>query len=319
MDADFKDDLIWVEKYRPTTVNECILPDRIKKTFLEFITKGTMPNLMLSGSAGTGKTTIARALCEDMNYEYMLLNASKERGIDMIRNTIQQVASTISLEGKNKAIILDEADGLTLEAQQAIKAAFEEHSRIKFILTCNTKNKLAKPIHSRTSVIEFKILDSEKELMMIKMLKRTMEILKKENITFDQKVVGQIVKRYYPDNRKILQVLQTHGSSGNINESLLETKKGADVSVLLAAVKDRDLGACRQWIANNKDEDPSILFDEIYNVFSKQVAVSDDNPDNILNLIDAVAECNYRANFAANQEVNVMALVAKMMRLEFKS
>src|ERR1035437_4254696 len=138
IDGEFRDDLSWVEKYRPDTVKDCILPDRIKNTFLEFVKKGDIPNLMLSGPAGTGKTTIARELCNDMNYEYMLLNASKERGIDAIRNVIQQVSSTISLEGKNKAIILDEADGLTIDAQAAIKASFEEHKRVRFILTCNT-------------------------------------------------------------------------------------------------------------------------------------------------------------------------------------
>jgi len=187
------EEFVWAEKYRPKTVNECILPDRIKKTFLSMVAKKNIPNLMLSGGSGTGKTTAARALCAEIGYEVMFINASKNRGIDMIRSDIADVAGTISFEGKPKAIILDEADGLTFDAQQAIRASIEEYSKTRFILTCNNKNKLLKPIHSRTDNIDFKILDSEKMDVMSKFLERIFEILKLENVTFDKKVVGKVV------------------------------------------------------------------------------------------------------------------------------
>ena len=311
-------ELIWADAYRPNTVADCILPDRIKKTFLDFVSKKNMPNLMLSGSSGTGKTTIARALCNDMGYESVIINASRERGIDMIRYTIKEVAGTISFEGKPKAIILDEVDGLGSEAQQALRGSIEEYPRTRFIMTCNNKNKLHKAIHSRTDNIDFKILDVEKQDMMLKFLMRIFDILKKENVAFDKKVVTQVVKKYYPDNRKILNVLQTYSASGTIDENLLSNLKGSDVEVLLHSVKEKDLRACRQWIADNVDSDIGIMMEEIYEVFSKAVVLTDDNPNNVLGMIQAIGTCNRGQYFAASQAVNLMEMVGSLIGLEYK-
>ena len=314
MEEDFQDDLLWVEKYRPQTVAECILPDRIKKQFLDFVKQGNMPNLLLSGTAGTGKTTIARALCNDMDYECLLINASKDRNLALI-DKISQVASTISLEGRQKAIILDEADGLNPQsAQPALRAAIEEYSHIRFILTCNYRNRLIEPIHSRCNGIDFAILPSEKEAMMLKFLVRTFEILAKEKVTFDKKVVGQLVKKFYPDNRKILGALQGYSAGGTIDAGLLTHAEGATIDNLLKFVKDKDLGACRQWVADNADIDTSTLFSDIYNKFYYEVS-----PDGVLNMIQAVADYQYKSAFAANQEINTMGLIAALMsNVEFK-
>lgn len=318
-DEEFQDDLLWVEKYRPKTVSECILPKRIKNSFLEIVKQKNMPNLLLAGTAGTGKTSIARALCNDMDYEYIIVNASKDRNLSLI-DKIAQVASTISLEGKNKAIILDEADGLNPQsAQPALRAAMEEYSHVRFILTCNYKNRLIEPIHSRTSVVDFNIMNSEKEEMMMQLLLRLFEILTLEKVKFDKKVVGQLVKKHYPDNRKILNSLQRYSAGGVIDAGLLTHAEGTSIEALLKAVKERDLGACRQWAADNADIDTATLFSDIYNKFYYEVKVTDDNPANVLNLIQMVADYQYKSAFAANQEINTMGLIASMMaQLEFK-
>lgn len=319
MNQDFQDDLLWVEKYRPQTVKDCILPARIKKSFLDIVKQGNMPNLILSGSAGTGKTTIARALCNDMNYEYILINASKDRNLALI-DKIAQIASTISLEGKKKAIILDEADGLNPQnAQPALRASMEENSHIRFILTCNYKNRILEPIHSRASIVDFNLLATEKEEMRLTLLRRIIEILGKEGVTFDMKVVAEVVKKYHPDNRKILNTLQRYSAGKVIDAGLLETMNKASISVLIKAVRERDLGACRQWVTDNADVDTGSLFTDIYEAFYHEVLVTEDNPNNILDLIQLVADYQHKAVVAINPEINTMAMIAGLLKLEFKA
>ena len=308
------DDLLWVSKYRPKMVNDCILPNRIKKPFLEFVKQKSMPNLLLSGSAGTGKTSISKALCNDMGYEHYLINASRERNIDMVRDTIHQISSTISIDGKPKAIILDEADYLNPIAQGALRGAIEEFSHVRFILTCNYKNRLIEPLHSRTSVIEFNILSSEKEDMLIKFLLRILQILKIENIKFDKKSVATIVKKLYPDFRKTLNSLQRYSAGGVIDSGIVSHIEGSNIEELLKFIKDKDLGACRQWVSNNADVDVGTLFTDMYNKFYNEI-----HPDHILNMIQLIADYQYKSNFAASQEINTMALIASIMgTLKFK-
>ena len=312
------DDLVWAEKYRPKTVADCILPDRIKNMFLGFITQGKLPNLMLYGSAGTGKTSIARALCDNMDLESFVINASRDGRIDDIRNRITEIATTISFEGKQKCIILDEADGLSAAAQNALKAVIEEYSHTRFIFTCNTPNKIIKPIHSRTQGIDFKILETEKQALMLQIMLRMFDILKGENVAFDKTAVAQIVKKFYPDNRKILNVLQGAAANGKIDESVLATLKNAEIEVLLAAVKEKDLRACRQWITNNADVDMAVMLEELYEIFSKAVVLTEDNPDNILNLIEAVGICNMDSSWAPSSQITMLRLVGKLFSLQYK-
>lgn len=315
MSDEKQDDLLWVEKYRPKTVNECILPDRIKQIFLNFVSSGNLPNLLLSGGPGIGKTTIARALCNDMGYEYILINASDERNIDTVRGVIRQFSSTMSLEGKPKAIILDEADGLNPNsAQPALRAAIEEFSHMRFILTCNTKNKLIPAIHSRTSTVEFNLQADEKESMKLKFLMRVFDILKKENIKFDQKVVGQIIKKFYPDNRRILNDLQKYSAGGEIDSGILVNTKASDLDALVKAMKEKSMSACRQWVANNVDTDPVVLFREIYDKMLEEVNVS-----SIPGMVLVIADYQYKSAFVADQEINTMALVMSLLgSVEFK-
>jgi DNA polymerase III delta prime subunit len=310
------DKLIWVEKYRPKTIEECILPNSIKNQFKGFIESGDFPNLLFTGTAGTGKTTSALALCNELNYETVVVNASDERNIDLVRNKIKTFASQSSLEGKRKAIILDEADGLNKQsAQPALRAAIEEYKRVKFILTANYKNKLIDPIHSRTSVIAFNVQHKEKETLSVKFLKRCFEILEQENIEYDKSVVGAVVKQYFPDNRRILNELQRYSKGNNkIDKGLLSVMDACDVSDLLSACKNKKINDIRQWVVNNIDIDAEVLFREVYDQFYTEVA-----PSSLPELIILIAKYMDQISTVADQEINVMAFLMEVIGLiEFK-
>ena len=309
------DELVWTEKYRPKKVEDCILPDRIKSNFLEFVKSGNFPNLLLTGTAGTGKTSIAKALCNELGYEYIIINASDERNIDVVRTRIRNFASVQSFSGAKKAIILDEADGLSAITQPALRAAMEEFHFVKFILTCNYKNKLIDPIHSRTSAIEFNIQKEEKLKMTATFLKRCFEILEAEGIEYDKMVVATVVKKYYPDNRKILNDLQRYSVGGKIDTGMLSSAvQGADVKQLVSYIKEKNFRDCRQWVANNSDTDTSIIFRGIYDEMYNEV-----KPESVPALVMILAQYQYWATMVADQEINTMALISEMMNgLEFK-
>ena len=316
-DADFdeiRDDLIWVEKYRPKTVDDCILPERLKSDFKNFVKNKKFPNLLLTGGPGTGKTTIAKAMCKDLGYSVRLINASDERNLEVVRTTIKEFASTTSLSGNKKAIILDEADGLTPDTQSALRAAMEQYSNVAFILTCNYKNKLIPAIRSRTTSIEFNILKEEKKDMMLVFLKRVFEILQQENVEFDKKVVAEIVKKFYPDNRRILNDLQRYSSSGKIDIGVLTHIQNNSISGFVGAVKELDFGALRQWIANNSDIDPSLFFREVYDTMYPIVS-----PSTIGNLVMITSDYQYKAVIVPDQEINMAAYGTELMnQLQFE-
>lgn len=315
MDYDFNDDLAWVDKYRPRTIQDCILPERIKKNFLDFVKGGKFPNLLLSGGAGVGKTSIAKALLNDMDYEVILVNASSTRGIETVRTTITEFASTVSLEGKHKAIIFDEADGFTRDAQDALRGTMEEFSNIRFILTCNFKNKLNAAVQSRTSMIDFSMTEEEKSQMKLTFLKRLFEILDLEKVTYDRKAVGSVVKRFYPDNRKILNDLQRLASSGKIDELSVKNSQAANIEQLIEIVKHKDVGRARAWVANNADMDVPRLYRDIYDNFYN-VIEDNSKPQMILYL----GQYQAYAAVVADQEINTMALVCELIgSMEFKS
>lgn len=311
--------LAWVDEYAPETVEQCILPARIKKTFSEFVKQKSFPNLLLVGGAGTGKTSIAKALCKDLDLEDTLINASKDRNLSLI-GRLETICGSESLSDRPKVIILDEADGLNPQsAQPALRGLIEQFPFVRFILTANYKNRILEPIQSRMATVEFNILESEREDMMLQLIMRLFDILKNENVKFDRKVVAELVKKFYPDNRRIINSLERYSAGGVIDQGLLSHLENANIDVLVPAVKDKDLGACRKWMANNTDMDPALFFEEVYNKFYNEVKPETENGGlPILDFIELVARYQDMSTRVANQEINNMGLIAGMMRLEYK-
>lgn len=302
-------DFLYVEKYRPNTIDQCILPDSIKKVFLTLREKGEIINLLLSGGAGTGKTSVARALCNELGCDYIIINGSETRGIDMVRQQVGSFASTMSTNGKVKVVILDEADYITPEAQAALRNLIESFSSsCRFILTCNFKHKIIEPLHSRCSVVDFTIDRQEQPKLMVEFAKRTFTILDNENVEYTKEVVLEVIKRYYPDNRRVLNELQRYANvSGNIDTGILSVVDSSKVKTLVNFLKLKDFKSCRQWIADNPDS--SVLFNELYTNISDLVA-----PESIPNLILIMGEYQHRAAFVASQEINMAAFVVETMK-----
>lgn len=309
------EELVWTEKYRPKTVDECILPARLKKPFKAFVKNRSFPNLLLSGSAGTGKTTIAKALCNELDYDYILINASDERNIDVVRGRIKSFASQTSFEGKSKAIILDESDGLNpSSAQPALRAAMEEFHTVKFILTCNYKNKIIQPIQSRASLVSFNIKAEERLDCAAQLLKRVFEILQEENIQFDKAAVGALVKKFYPDNRRILNELQAYSQTGSIDSGIVAATSRLNTDDLVTNFKSKNFAGLRKWVVDNIDTDPEFMFADIYEGLYHAIT-----PECVPQLIITLADYQYKSAFAANQEINMMGLMAEILRdVEFR-
>jgi DNA polymerase III delta prime subunit len=302
-------DFLYVEKYRPKTVEECVLPDSIKRVFLTLRDKGEIINLLLSGGAGTGKTSIARALCNELDCDYIIINGSESRGIDMVRQQVTSFASTMSTNGKVKVVILDEADYITPEAQAALRNLIESFSSsCRFILTCNFKAKIIQPLHSRCSVIDFTIEKAELPKLQAEFAKRVLSILRSENIGFNTDVVLEIIKRYFPDNRRVLNELQRYANiSGSIDTGILSVVDSSKIKNFISFIKKKDFKSCRQWVADNPD--PDILFNELYDNISQLV-----EPQSIPELILIMGEYQHRAAFVASQEINLAAFVVETMK-----
>jgi DNA polymerase III delta prime subunit len=303
-----REQFLWVERYRPRKVSDCILPKQLLSTFQEFVDQDNIPNMLLSGTAGTGKTTIARALCEELGCDYMIINGSEESGIDVLRTKIKDFASTVSLSGKIKVVILDEADYLNPNSTQpALRGFIEEFSRnCRFIFTCNFKNRIIAPLHSRTTVIEFKINKEDKPQVAAKFFKRVTEILKNEEITFDQKVIAEIINKHFPDYRRILNELQRYGSSGNIDVGILNNIGDANMKELLAALREKDFKKMRTWVVNNLDNDPGVLFRKLYDSLLTEV-------HQVPQLVLLLADYQYKAAFVADAEINLVACLTEIM------
>lgn len=308
-----REQFIWVEKYRPRTIEDCILPDHQKETFRQILAKGEMPNMLLAGGAGMGKTTIARALCEEMQCEYIVINGSSDNGIDVLRNSIKNFASTVSFEGKKKVIILDEADYLTTNMQAGLRAFIEEFSaNCRFVFTCNFKNKIIAPLHSRTTVIEFKLAKTEKQQVAAAFFKRATEILRLEGIEFDPKVVAKLIEKYFPDYRRILNEMQRYSVSGRIDEGALSQLQDVNLKDLIDALKEKDFKKMRTWVANNIDSDPQTLFRKLYDGLDDQVK-------QVPQLVILLADYQYKAAFVADHELNLVACLTEIMAsVEFK-
>jgi DNA polymerase III delta prime subunit len=307
--------LLWVEKYRPKKVEDCILPDAIKSTFQEYVNKKEIPNLLLSGSAGVGKTTIAKALCQEIDCDYIVINGSDESGIDVLRNKIKNYASSVSLSGGRKVIIIDEADYLNPNSTQpALRGAIEEYSsNCSFIFTCNFKNRIIDPIHSRCSVVDFKI-NGNKAKMAAQFFKRVEWILEQEKITYDKQVVAAVITKYFPDNRRILNELQRYAAGGTIDKGILTNISDVQLDSLVKALKDKDFTSARKWVTNNLDNDPSRIYRQLYDTFYEQLK-SNSVPQLVLHL----AKYQYQSAFVADHEINMMACLTEIMvDCEFK-
>ena len=307
---------LWVEKYRPKTVDDCILPSELKKSFSEFVKDKHIPNLILSGSAGTGKTTIAKAMVEEIGSTWMLINGSEESGIDVLRTKIKNFASTVSLEGGRKYIILDEADYLNPQSTQpALRGFMEEfHKNCGFILTCNYKNRLIEPLQSRCSNIDFTIRNGERVKLAESFFKRVQDILGQEQIKFEPKAIAELINKYFPDWRRCLNELQRYSTSGQIDAGILVNLSSENIKELVSFMKAKEFTNVRKWIVNNLDNDPSRIFRTIYNSLY-------DNLDHstIQHAVVIIADYQYKSAFVADQEINMLACMTELMsQVKFK-
>lgn len=310
-----KDHFLWVEKYRPQTIEDCILPEATKATFKEFLKKGEVPNLLLCGTAGTGKTTVARALCEELGCDYIVINGSDEgRQIDTLRTKIKSFASAISFESKTKVVIIDEADYLNRESvQPALRAFIETFSEnCRFIFTCNYKQKIIAPLHSRTTVIEFKVDKKDQPALASKFMKRMQFVLEAEGITYKDKVLAELLMKHIPDYRRVLNEMQRYSSSGTIDEGILSNISDINTKDLITSLKDKDWKKMRQWVANNVDTDPQGIFRYIYDSLLPEIKT-------VPQMVLLIADYQYKAAFVADQEINLTACLTEIMAsIQFK-
>lgn len=305
------EDFVWVEKYRPQTIEDTILPKETKKIFKEFIAQNNVPNLLLTGTQGTGKTTAAKALLNEIGADYIVINGSMDRNIDTLRIDIKNFASTVSFSGGRKYVILDEADNLNAQSMQpALRNFMEEYSRnCGFILTCNFKNKIIAPLHSRCSVVEFRIPNSEKPVLAGEFMKRVCEILDLENVEYDKKTVAALIQSYFPDWRRMLNELQRYSATGKIDMGILNSMSDASIEGLFKLMKDKKFTEVRKWVGENNDMESSQLYRSIYDRLPEKLS----SASSIADAIIILAQYQYQEAFVANPEINRVAALATIM------
>jgi DNA polymerase III delta prime subunit len=302
---------LWVEKYRPQKISECILPDNLKQLFQGYITQGELPNFLFTGTAGVGKTTVAKALCNEVGAEYIMINGSEEgRTIDTLRTLVRGFASTISLTDAKKVIIIDEADYMNAQSvQPALRNFIEEFSNnCRFIFTCNYKNKIIEPLHSRCSVIDFKVDSKDKQVLAAAFFKRVNQILKNENVDFDQKVVAELITKYFPDWRRVLNELQRYSAAGVIDSGVMLNMTEDSFKALVKEMKLRNFSEVRKWVAKNVDVDSVELFRDFYDNSVEYFETA-----SIPELVMILADYQYKASFVADPEINNMAALTEIM------
>ena len=311
-------DFLWVEKYLPKTIEECILPSETKKTFIGFLSKGEVPNLLLSGPAGCGKTTVAKALCEELGADYYVINGSDEgRFLDTVRNQAINLASTVSITSgaKHKVIIIDEADNTTHDVQLLLRANIEDfYGNCRFIFTCNYKNKIIEPLHSRCAVVDFSIRGKQKQEIAVEFFKRLNVILEKERVEYDKKVIVELINKHFPDWRRVLNECQRYSANGKIDTGILATFSDVSLNDLLKNMKQKNFSEVRKWVVDNLDNDPAMLLRRVYDSLYtslKNVSI----PAAVL----IVAKYQYQVAFVADQEINILAALTEIMvECEFK-
>lgn len=310
-----KSEPLWVERYRPQVINDCILPKSIKKKFNDIVQTGSIPNLLLSGGPGTGKTTVAKALCQELGVDWIVINASEDNGIDTLRTKIRDFASTVSFSDAGKCVIMDESDHLTPAAQAAFRGSIESFSKTcTFIFTCNYPNRIIEPLHSRTVQIAFDISKEEQPELQAAFFKRVCDILACEGIDFDKRAVATLIQKFFPDNRRILGQLQQYARSGSIDAGILMDLQEVSIDALVAAMKAKKFKEVRQWCAENSGSDLSNLYSKLYRSLNEHIS-SQSIPEAILILED------YQRydGVVADKELHIAALcVNLMMQLEFK-
>ena len=307
---------LWVEKYRPSLIEDCILPAELKATFAEFVNQDYVPNLLLSGGPGVGKTTVAKAMLEECGFDYLIINGSMNGNIDTLRTEIQNFASTVSLSGSRKYVILDEADYLNPQSTQpALRNFMEEYSKnCGFILTCNFRNRIIEPLHSRCSVIEFKIPGKEKPNLASGFMSRVQHVLEEEGVTFDQKVIAELIKKHFPDWRRVLNELQRYSATGNIDSGILVNLGDETYKSLVKHLKDRNFKQMRKWVGHNSDIEPSVLYRKLYDTASDFMS-----DRSVPQLVLHIADYSYKSAFVADHEVNLVACLTEIMTdCEFK-
>ncbi len=305
-----REDFLWTEKFRPKTIEQCILPVELKQTFQQFVNDRNIPNLLLTGKPGVGKTTVARAMLEQLECDYIIINGSLYGNIDTLRNDIMTFASTVSFSGGRKYVIIDEADFLNPNSTQpALRNFMEEFSRnCGFILTCNFKNRILEPIHSRCSVVDFNIPTSERPRLAAQFFKRAMSILEEQNIEYDQKAVAEVVQQYFPDWRRVLNELQRYSATGKIDSGILNSMSDETMKSLVNSMKNRKYSEVRLWVAEHLDIDPNTLFRKFYD-YSNELFEKDSIPQ----LVVLLADYSYKQGFVADQEINTVACLTEIM------
>ena len=302
-------DFLWCEKYRPRKVEDCILTPELKTTFQNFVDNGEIPNLLLAGSAGTGKTTVAKAMCEQLGIDYIVINGSMNGGIDTLRNEIKNFASTVSFSGGRKMVILDEADYLNPQSTQpALRNFMEEYSKnCGFIMTCNFKNRIIEPLHSRCSTIEFRIPKSNAPDLAGQFFARVRKILEQENVEYDAKAVAEVIKRYFPDWRRVLNELQRYAATGKIDAGVLRNATDENFDTLVGLVKDKKFGELRKWVAES-DSDAAGVMRKFYDTAFDYL-----QPTSVPSVVLLISKYQYQSAFAVDQEVNLMAFLTEVM------
>ena len=311
-------DFLWVEKYRPKKVSDCILPETTINVFKGFVDQGEIPNLLLSGTAGVGKTTIAKALCEEIGASYIIINGSDEgRFLDTVRNRVRQFATTVSLTSgaAHKVVIIDEADNTTNDVQLSLRTAVEEfHNNCRFIFTCNFINKIIEPLHSRCTVVDFRIKHDDSQKLQAAFFQRLIQILHKENIKYEEKVIAKLIKRYYPDWRRLINECQRYAATGNIDSAILIDVADVNLDTLLKALKSKHFSVVKNWVVQHMDNDPTMvmrkIYDSLYDVLK---------PSSIPEAVLIIAKYMNSIPIVPDQEINLLACLTEiMMSCEFK-